>query len=214
MGHEFALKHYSGLIEEWPSQALFPLVRGELFLKGKNFYRAIEDATRAIFLRPTYYDAFRFRAKVRMVLGRDREALDDLSQSIKLCGGPEYVACLCMRARVLLRLDQRYEALIDVDKALGVLDRDGEALRLRGRIRMNMWDLKGAAMDFSLAIHTGPARAEDYYNRGKVHELRGAVLQAVDDYKKALEMAPGWGAVGRAYYEMRERVLRKLGVAS
>ena len=209
-----AIEIYSRLIQAWPDVARFRLIRARLYAKVGDVDSAIRDVTKAIRLRPGHADTHHFRAKLLLRAGRTSEALKDASRMVRLTTGPRKARNHRFRAGVLLGLGKRGKALVEMDRAVLLQPNDSDLWRSRAEIRETRWDLKGATMDYSMAIRTGPATPWDYYDRGRVNELRGNVLAAIEDYRRAARMAPGWDGFSRCFYRLKTRVLRGLDAAS
>ena len=212
--YEGAIVIYTRLIQAWSGKAKFPLMRARLYARIGKVVAAIRDVSKAIRLNPGHIETHRYRAQLLLQEGRNAEALKDASRMVRLTTGLMKARNHCFRADVLLRLGERGKALVEMDRAVLLQPRDSDLWRFRAGVRETRWDLKGATMDYSMAIRTGPATPWDYYDRGRVNELRGNVLAAIEDYRRAAHLAPGWDGFSRCFYRLRARVLRGLDAAS
>lgn len=213
--YEGAIEIYTELIRDWPRKASLRLMRAELLAKTGETKFAIRDVTKAIRLRPNECDTYRFRAILYLRVEKNSRALADASRMVKLSPPPVVKAMSHQfRASVLLRLGEGGEAIEEMNAALILQPQNADLWRFRAGVRSSRWDLKGAVLDYTMAIRVGEAGARDYYDRGIVNEFRGNVVAALQDYKKASHLEPAWEAIRESYHRLKDRVLRQICVAS
>lgn len=101
-GKKFSLARYN--------RALLTRALGDLNGSLRDFELAIEarKAERGIYGDPGYYLARMNLGSTKLMLGREREAVDDLLESIRLCGADPFPAAHYELGRAYLRL-RRYD---------------------------------------------------------------------------------------------------------
>jgi protein O-mannosyl-transferase len=63
---------------------------------------------------------------------------------------------------------------------------------IRGNIKKNEGDIRGALSDFTLAIERSPEFAELYLSRAGIYETLGEIPSALSDYEQAVNNKPGF----------------------
>ncbi len=78
----------------------------------------------------------------------------------------------------------------------------------RGYSKMQIGDIEGAIVDFSMAIELNPANKEAYYNLGVVEYSRGDIQRAISYFMTSLEMdannTPAMLQIARISYEQQD----------
>lgn len=135
--------------------------------------------------------AYRNRGRVRTEAGAFDQAMDDLTEAIRLAPGDLQAYLYRAQART---------ARGDLDRAIGDY---GEVIRLRpngaigyigrGHAELTKGDPRRAIADFTEAIRLQPSNASAHNNRGLAWRAAGDLLRAVDDYTIAIGLNPLYG---------------------
>jgi tetratricopeptide (TPR) repeat protein len=181
-----------GWFESWTHRARARLL-------AKNPAGAIEDATRALELRPDLGDAFQTRGLANGQLGRGREAIADFSSALRW--RPEFVEARVHRATELAKLGELAQARSDLDAALS-LDPEPQLYVRRATLRALQKDLEGAIADCTEAVRLKPDYADAYVSRGVARLERGDPDSAGEDFSRALRTAPATWAPRRQVEEL------------
>ncbi|MEZ5069912.1 MAG: tetratricopeptide repeat protein [Bacteroidales bacterium] len=89
--YQEAMQFYDKSISEHPGEPILFNNRADLFLKMKEFDKALVDVNRAIDLEKEYDNAYVTRAEIYIALGDRKKGLKDLQKAIKLGNDTEYV---------------------------------------------------------------------------------------------------------------------------
>jgi len=161
------------------------------------------------------WEAFIGRGKAYTLEDMDDRAIADYGQAIRI--KPDCGEAYCRRAEALIACNHEAAAIDDASEAIRLSTRNWEAYALRGDAFMSLREYDKALFDFSRAIERAPpgdSLARCHRSRGLTFWLCDNNPEAVSDFTKSLEMAPGNGVVayyrGRAYFDAsmyREAVL-------
>jgi tetratricopeptide (TPR) repeat protein len=128
--------------------------------KSKDFEGAIKDYTNAIKIDKNLRDGYYNRGVCELVLQEFKEAKNDLDKTIEI--DPKFVDAYYSRASVLVSQKKYREALPDLDKTIEIEPTTPNALTLRGQIRAQTGNKKGACEDFNQAKGNGDVAADKY----------------------------------------------------
>jgi tetratricopeptide (TPR) repeat protein len=97
------------------------------------------------------------------------------------------------------------QALAELDRAIALDDRNGDAFRLRGDLtREGGGSLARAEADFTHAIALNPDDAQAYELRGVIYTSQRRIDRAIADYDRAIKLQPGnaqaWSDRGVTWY--------------
>ena len=113
--------------------------------------------------------------------------------------GEATAAVLISRAQALYHLEHYPPAVDDLTVAIesGAINDTlvGIALATRASVYRKMGDWARAITDFDAAIALGTINAKMYFHRGQTLEADGQRARAIEDYRRALEMAPDNDAI-------------------
>ena len=129
------------------------------------------------------------RARIRARLGRDEDALADLTEII--AADPNDAEYHFDRADVLRRLGRDAEALDDYERALRLAPPFPELYHGRGEARRALGDAAGALADFDTAVELDPSFVDAYASRARLYHDRGAHAAAWRDVDAGLALDPG-----------------------
>jgi tetratricopeptide (TPR) repeat protein len=147
---------------------------------------AIADLSKAIFLDPQYLQAYRSRARNYFNKGDLDSAIVDFSQAILL--DSIHAQTYRDRANTYARKREYQKALIDFKKSLA-LNPNSETYNQLGYLFLEkIGEVDSAIVALSEAIKIDPNNAFVYYNRGLTYSEKGDTVNAIADFKKALEL--------------------------
>ena len=129
---------------------------------------------------------FEMRALALAFAGEYELAVADYDRLLTFDAGN--AVALRGRAAVQLAAGRIDEARADFTATLRVLDTDAFARTTRALLAMKSGDYGAAVADLNAAIETEPA-AERFYFRALANKARGEHAKAVDDLRKALQLA-------------------------
>ncbi|VVB57084.1 Tetratricopeptide repeat protein [uncultured archaeon] len=201
-------------------QALW--LRAELLAQGSYEERldALNNFSSLIRLQPGMADAYYGRARVLSSMGRDREALDDYNQALKLGNNPDSVRDVrFFMAGSLMRLGRADEAL----QHLGWIIQDqpewenGAAFVERGFALLQTGRYELALKDFDQLLRMGSQKtvwlqdldlSQIHYGRGAAWYGLDSYEQAVREFDLAVQLGPKYAdayfARGNAKYALKE----------
>lgn len=130
---------------------------------SKDFEGAIKDYSKAIKADKTLRDGYFNRGICELALKDFKAAKKDLDKTIEL--DPKFVKAYYSRATVLVSQQQYVQSLPDLDKTIELDATTPNALTLRGQIRAQTGNKKGACEDFNKAKEIGDPQAEKYINQ-------------------------------------------------
>jgi tetratricopeptide (TPR) repeat protein len=166
--------------------------RGYFYMRRGRYAGALADFLAGIQLAPD--DArLRFAAgRAQLALGEHAAAVAFYSDAIRLA--PHDPTLYLARAEARIHLDQPADARADYDRALAIkLPAPSDryfAFLGRGYSFLMQADYAGAIADFGRAIELDPASLNALLWRGYAREKTGQVALALDDYERAVAIAP------------------------
>ena len=136
---------------------------GILKHKKQDFKGAIKDYTKAIKSDKENKDAYFNRGTCELALKDFKSAMSDFNKTIKI--DPKFVKAYYSRATVFVSQQKYTEALPDLDKTIELDAAFPNALTLRGQIRAQIGNKKGACEDFNQAKEIGDSQAGKYLSQ-------------------------------------------------
>ena len=121
---------------------------------------AINDYDKAIKADKANKDAYFNRGTCYLALKDFKPAMADFTKAIEI--DAKYVNAYYSRASVFVSQEKYVEALPDLDKTIDLKPSTPNALTLRGQIRAQSGNKKGACEDFAKAKEIGDKQADDY----------------------------------------------------
>jgi tetratricopeptide (TPR) repeat protein len=154
---------------------------GTAYLQAGRPDEAIRCFSRAIELKPDFFEAYNNRAGAYTLSGRTAEAMGDYDKAVALL--PESADLYDNRANAWLLNNQPAEAIPDCDRAIALRPEFAEAYNTRASayLRTGRFDL--ALRDCDKAIALKPAYAGPYLNRASAHERLKQYDQALADLR-------------------------------
>ncbi|RYD81773.1 MAG: tetratricopeptide repeat protein, partial [Sphingobacteriales bacterium] len=131
--------------------------------KQQDYKGAIDDYDKAIKADKNNKDAYFNRGSCKLALKDFKFATADFSKTIEL--DPNYIKAYYSRATVSISQEKYVDALPDLDKVITLNPAMPNALTLRGQIRAQTGNKKGACEDFNKAKEIGDKAADKYLNQ-------------------------------------------------
>jgi tetratricopeptide (TPR) repeat protein len=129
----------------------------------QDFKGAIKDYSKAIKADKKNKDAYYNRGTCELALKDFNAAMTDFDKTIKLA--PNFVKAYYGRASVFVSQKKYTEALPDLDKTIELDPSTPNVLTLRGQIRAQTGNKKGACEDFNKAKEIGDKQADKYLSQ-------------------------------------------------
>ena len=126
----------------------------------QDFKGAIKDYNKAIKEDKANKDAYYNRGTCELALGDFKSAMTDFDKTIEL--DPKFAKAYYSRATVFVSQKKYVEALPDLDKTVELDPTMPNVLTLRGQIRAQTGNKKGACEDFNQAKQIGDNQADKY----------------------------------------------------
>lgn len=146
--------------------------------KQQDFKGAIKDYDRAISLDKNLKDAFFNRGTCQLALKDFKSAMKDFDKTLEL--DPKFVKAYYSRASVYVSQEKYVESLPDLDKTIELDATIPNAITLRGQIRAQTGNKKGACEDFNKAKEIGDKQADRYLNQFCGNEQLGGESLMLD----------------------------------
>lgn len=128
--------------------------------KQQDYKGAIKDYDKSIKEDKANRDAYYNRGICELALKYFKPAMTDFNKTIEL--DPKFVKAYYSRASVLVSQEKYVEALPDLDKTIELDPTTPNVLTLRGQIRAQTGNKKGACEDFNQAKRIGDKQANQY----------------------------------------------------
>jgi tetratricopeptide (TPR) repeat protein len=167
-------------------------MRGILYFHQKELDQAEADFRAALALKPGQYNAYQNLAQVALVRGDFAKAAEWLAATLERNPPTQVLADYhSARARALLGVRKFEEALQECTTAMELAPRQTAAVELQGRALLALGRAEQAAQAFDAYLHQGGAKTTDVYRgRGQARMKLGKYPEAIEDYTRALELAP------------------------
>lgn len=164
------------------------LLQGE-WLHGLHDHAGAAEAYRRVLGRqPTHADALCNLGSCLLRAGRAGEAVDVLSQALRVA--PAQADLWFNHGLALARLQRRVEAEQSLGEALRLAPGLAVAWTQRGLVRSALRRLDAAVADFEQALRIDPGQGDAWAALGHARLDLGDAPAAVDAYQKALAIAP------------------------
>ena len=152
---------------------------------GKSYYdRAIIDINRALEINPDSARAYRWRGEMK--LNGDKATLDDFNKAIELA--PNYLDAYESRAKFYMSQKNFDNAIDDYSKVI-----NSPMLKTS---YMQHYDFDMMS-DWAWYIDLDQRLAHLYNQRGNAYYLKGDKANAIEDYRRALNLSPKNMWIGR-----------------
>ena len=178
------------------------LDRGWQYLQLDDFHNADREFAAALKEQPSFHPVETAMGYLAMARSNEKEAVTRFDKALQI--EPAYVPALVGRGRVLLELERVEEALASFEAALAS---DPNLADLRSRVEVlrfrstqdtlaravaaadaQRWDVAQAA--YQQAIAASPESAFLYRELASVEQRAGQASEALEHYRKAVELDP------------------------
>jgi eukaryotic-like serine/threonine-protein kinase len=168
------------------------LTRGILHFNQRELNRAEASFRSALALKPGQYNAYLNLAHVYLAQGRLEEAAEQVRTAMQLRPPVQILAGYHLeRGRSLLRENRHEEAVRACEAALELSPQYAPSYEVRGRALLALGRYEEAEKSFGQYLRMGGARTSDLFRgRGLARMKRGKYPEAVEDYTRAVELAP------------------------
>jgi tetratricopeptide (TPR) repeat protein/S1-C subfamily serine protease len=171
-----------------PAGAPEYLRRAALFVKARDYPRALADLDEAVRLNPGLAAAHAERGRVLHLHGADDRALAACDEAVRL--DARLPAPRAARAEVLCARGEWARARADCDEALRIDRGCARAFAVRGLARLLGGDTAGAIADCDEAIWLNRRLPDALLYRGRAHARLGVHDKAIADFSQALRLDP------------------------
>lgn len=199
------------LVPKWPKEPIAPGDSAEFFVrydtkkrgtfKHKMLFKTNESPDYQYFivqgdvrrsLDEPSTEAY-YMSQGRFKLGIEKSSLGaaaDFDRVIEM--NPKNVDAYYLRAKAYANLEEWKKAIQDYNTVIEMEPDNWEAYAGRGFTKAvkEIGDTQGAITDLSTAIHLNPENAGLYYSRGLLMGMSTNFQASIDDYNKAIELAP------------------------
>jgi serine/threonine-protein kinase len=168
------------------------LTRGILRFNQGELKCAEADFRSAIALRPEQYNAYLNRAQVYLAQGRFEAATEQVKTALKFQPPIQVVASYHLqRGRTLLQNKKYEEAVEACTAALKLAPQQASPHEVYGRALLALGHYEQAEKSFDQYLQKRGERTTDLFRgRGLARMKLGRYPEAVEDYTRALELAP------------------------
>ena len=200
-----ALQKANHLIETDPKQIDHYLLRGNIYLRQKETYKALKDFNAAVKINTRYYLALNDRAMAYLELEKYSEALKDLNTSILL--EPSNASAYYNRGQVKIKQKEARKAIYDYNQALHLNPDLLEAYLMRGLAYLKLKNNMQAFQDYNEVIEREPQNDLAYSYRAHLFFVNLNFKAALRDYNQAISI----NALKATYYYSRSLTKYMLG---
>ena len=180
--------------------------RGMRSMQFRQF--ALSDLQRAVGLDDTLWDAHLLIGKLQvMPYGDASAARRALSKVVDAAEAPPELKAEAYALRSAVQRDDE-KRLADLNRAVELLPKKPDFLRLRGMILLGLEKYDEALASFNRATELVPDAALPYQHRGELYRQKGDREKALEQLTKALELSPESVATllvrAGVYYELKQ----------
>lgn len=148
--------------------------------------KAILDYSKAIEIKPDFFEAYNNRGGVYQSKGYLEKAMADFNKALEI--EPRCYDAYNNRGNAYRSQGDLHSAISDFNKAIKIKPDYYKAYSNRGSIYQSKRELDKAISDYNKALEINPDFCEGYNNRGFAYQLQGRFDQALSDYQKAIEI--------------------------
>ncbi|MHB9294581.1 putative Cell division coordinator CpoB [Pillotina sp. SPG140] len=180
--------------------------RGLAYYNARDYDRAIEELSAALWLDSAYTNAYYYRGIAYHYKKDYDRAIADYTELIRL--KPDYAPAYYNRGVSHYNNDDYDKALKDYTRAIKVDPTYAAAYNSRGHVYNEKKDYDRAIADFNEAIRLNPNSAYAYNNRGRAYAGKEDYNRAIADYTQALRLDSDYETAyanrGNAYYNKKD----------
>lgn len=196
------LKNVNAAIQKSPQNADAYYLKG-LFYRDMNApLKAMEAFQKAVELNPDLSDAYLIMGNM---MSQENPELALRFYNNALLSNPKDAIALHSKALHLHQMGRLDEAIVTYKKVHRLDPRYAEAFYNGGLLYLELDSVQKAQNLFNIAIANDPFFAKSFYYRGETHRMQENWADAMDDYKKALEINPNMKDAQRRLEELKEK---------
>lgn len=167
--------------EEW-------FERGYKLFENRNFNEAIQYYTRALELKPNFFEAYENCGESYDALGNFKEAIENYTKAIEL--KPEDGKTYYNRGVLRNKSGDFKNAVQDFDEAIRLNFNNVNVYASRGNVHRLLGQLDKALEDYGEVIRLNPTDPDAYNSRGVIKRTIGDLNGAIEDYNRAIDLNP------------------------
>jgi tetratricopeptide (TPR) repeat protein len=160
---------------------------GEQMLKTGRYAEAIQSLDRAIATDRGMANAYLFRARANVALGRTEPAVADFTKVIQL--QPSSTDAYIERAAIHMRTNDYPAVVADSGEAISRNPKLTYAFTLRGMAFREMGNLPKSLEDFNHAVELAPG-LDTYFQRATTYQSMGDHAKALADLDEVVSLFP------------------------
>jgi tetratricopeptide (TPR) repeat protein len=202
----------------WGQDKQSLIAQGDKYLETKNYAEVINTYSKIIILDSTQSEYYFKRGKAYFFSQDDTKALIDFDKAITLDNSSSQL--FFMRGQVRNILNDKAGAISDYGSAIELDSNYVLAYIQRGFVFIDQGKLDAALVHFTIALNRNPNQSADvYFSRGYCYQNQSFNSQAIQDYKKAIEInskhIEAYLNCGNVYLQTREydKAIETYGVA-
>ena len=180
---------FNQILEAHPKLVTAYLGRGTAYALGQQLPAAVKDFSKAISIDPACGDAWKRRGQSRAAMGQDVEALQDLSQAMRLLNDFE---CHHQRGIVHHKMHDYKTALIDFKNAIKLNGNSAVSWNYYGLCENAIGQTEKAIKAYSKAISLDPSFKEGWTNMAQVYRDCGDALNSEKYFAQAISLDPNY----------------------
>jgi lipoprotein NlpI len=186
-----ALADDDSAIQLDPNMAAAYTGRGDIYMDREDPDRAIVEYNQALQRDAKYVGAYAGRSIAYDQKGDFDHALADANEAIRL--DPKSADAYTTRGKAYDYKGDTERALADYAEAIRIDPKGAtDAYNLRGLAYMEKGDFAAAITAFGESVRIDPRNTIAYFNQGRANLFAGALPKAIEDYKQALAITPGY----------------------
>ncbi|MCP3875392.1 MAG: tetratricopeptide repeat protein [Desulfobacteraceae bacterium] len=162
--------------------------RGIAYHKEKDFTQAIHDYTRAIEIKPDFYQAYFNRGCVHHEEKLFTHAIDDYTKAIE--NKPDFYQAYFNRGDVYYKKKDFTQAIQDFNRVIQAKPASYQAIRKRGLTYARQGNYPLAIQDFNRIIQAKPAFYQAIVERGLTYARQENYPLAIQDLNKTINIKP------------------------
>ncbi len=185
---------FNSAISVKPYQSNYWFYKGECYYLGNNYQDAISAYSQAIVLKNDYAEAFLKRGLSNLHLNKNKEAIDDFTQSLQI-NPQSYEAQKGIGDAYFALKDYKNSSIalglcLDMKsfKSADQVNLTAEIFNTIGKSYYNLNDFDKALDNFKSAVKKNDGLAEPHYNKGLTYFKLDNVKDAIKEMKYAISL--------------------------
>ena len=153
-----------------------------------NQIQAIAMLTKAIVLNDSFAEAYQLRAEVLWSMRQAKDASEDIEKLLSM--NPEDENALLLKAEISIVCGNEEEAVKLMEEVISLNPFCEKAYLLKGSYLLGKKEYDNAIKVYDDALEMNSNFARAYHERGRVKMEKGDKQGAMEDMKRAIELAP------------------------